>query len=176
MKRILIALTITAVLSACGSSENKTTGQADQEQKSVDPNYDSYGTVISPDSAIDATALAMEMGNAPEYEAKVKGKIIEVCQKKGCWMNIEIGNGELMRVSFKDYGFFVPKDIVGKEVIMQGVASFETVSVEDQRHFLEDAGESKEKIAEITEPKNALAFEASGVLIPKETEATASAD
>lgn len=167
MKRIFLMLSIAIVVAACNSSENKTT-EGNTEQKSADPNFDSYGAVISADSAIDANTLITEMGNAPTYEAKIKGKVVEVCQKKGCWMNIEVANGELMRVTFKDYGFFVPKDIIGKEVIMEGVASFETISVEDQKHFLEDAGEPKEKIDAITEPKNALAFEATGVLVPKE--------
>jgi hypothetical protein len=165
MRKIFLALSIAVAVTACNSTGNKTTENSTEQP--VDANYDSYGMVISPDSAIDANTLVAEMGNAPTYEAKIKGKIVEVCQKKGCWMNIEMANGELMRVTFKDYGFFVPKDIVGKEAIMQGVASFETISVEDQKHFLEDAGEPKEKIDAITEPKNALAFEATGVLIPK---------
>ena len=106
-------------------------------------------------------------------QVKFKSKIKNVCQKKGCWMTIDIGNGETMRVTFKDYGFFVPTDnakMVGKEVIFQGTAKFETVSVEDQKHYAEDAGDSKEKIDAITEVKSTLSFEAVGVLVPKDAE------
>lgn len=41
------------------------------------------------------------------------------------------------------------------------------MSIEDQRHYAEDGGKSKEEIAAITEVKRTLAFEADGVLIPE---------
>ena len=72
---------------------------------------------------------------------------------------------ESMFVKFKDYGFFMPKDIVGKTVIMEGVAYRETTSVEELRHYAEDEGKSKEEIEKITEPQVELKFMASGVLI-----------
>ena len=70
-----------------------------------------------------------------------------------------------MRITFKDYAFFMPKDIVGKTVVMDGNAIVETISVADQRHYAEDGGMSKAEIEKITEPKRELTFEAAGVLI-----------
>jgi hypothetical protein len=70
-------------------------------------------------------------------------------------------------VKFKDYGFFMPKNIAGEEVIVEGVAFVEEVSVDEQRHYAEDAGKSPDEIAEITEPKRTLSFISSGVLIPE---------
>ena len=70
-------------------------------------------------------------------------------------------------VRFKDYGFFVPLDASGKEVIVKGKAYVNKVSVADLKHYAEDAGKSEEEIAEITEPKIEYAFEANGVLIKK---------
>ena len=161
-------------LAACSSEPQKSTSTESTKVESELGNFDAYGEVISPDSAIDATMLVAEMGNAPTYDTKIKGKLVEVCQKKGCWMKIDIGNGETMRVSFKDYGFFVPTDkdlMVGKEVIFQGTAKFEKISVEDQKHYAEDAGESKEAIDAITEEDTNLSFEAVGVLVPSTAEA-----
>jgi hypothetical protein len=70
-----------------------------------------------------------------------------------------------MFVQFKDYGFFMPKDLPGKEVVMKGKAYIEETSVEDLKHFAEDEGLSAEEIAKITEPKKELKFMASGVMI-----------
>ena len=82
-------------------------------------------------------------------------------------MNLDVPNAEPMRVTFKDYGFFVPKDIDDKrEVIVQGVAKYETTDVETLRHYAEDEGLSQEEINKITEPKTELVFIADGVLIP----------
>ena len=70
-------------------------------------------------------------------------------------------------VRFKDYGFFMPLDAAGKEVIVAGKAFVKEVSVADLKHYAEDAGKSSEEIATITEPAMEFAFEANGVLLKK---------
>lgn len=95
----------------------------------------------------------------------LRGTVTSVCKMKGCWMELDQGNGEHLRVDFKDYALFMPKDLPGKEVIIRGLASKKTLSVESLRHFAEDAGKSNEEIEEITEPRTSLSFEADGVLI-----------
>ena len=78
---------------------------------------------------------------------------------------MKLNSGEDMRITFKDYKIFVPKDLIGKEIILDGFAYSDTTSVEDQRHYAEDAGKSKAEIARITKPKKELAFEAKGVVV-----------
>ena len=80
-------------------------------------------------------------------------------------MKLDMENGEQVMVKFKDYGFFVPKDIEGKQVIVNGKAFVNEMPVDEQRHYAEDAGKSQEEIALITTPKKTFAFEADGVLI-----------
>ena len=70
-----------------------------------------------------------------------------------------------MRVTFKDYAFFMPKDLAGKHVVVDGYAYVENTPVDVLRHYAEDAGKSKEEIAAITEPKREVSFEAFGVII-----------
>lgn len=70
-------------------------------------------------------------------------------------------------VRFKDYGFFMPLDAKGKEVIVNGKAFVKETSVEELQHYAEDAGKTKEEIAQITAPKVEFAFEADGVLLKK---------
>ncbi len=41
------------------------------------------------------------------------------------------------------------------------------MSVEDQRHYAEDAGKGEDEIAAITEVETTLSFEADGVLVKK---------
>ena len=125
----------------------------------------SYGAKIDAAGAIDASALTKQMGDKQTMNVKVRGKIKEVCQRKGCWMNIDLGNGQDMMVSFKDYAFFVPKDVAGKTVVMEGVAKKEEVPVEDLKEHAKDAGKSKAEIEKINTPEKSTTFEASGVLI-----------
>lgn len=98
-------------------------------------------------------------------QTQMIGEIKEVCQAKGCWMKVKLASEDEVFVRFKDYGFFVPKDVAGKKVVMNGAAFLEEMSVEDQRHYAEDEGASEEELAQITTPKRTLRFEADGVLI-----------
>ena len=127
-----------------------------------------FGKKIDGSNAIDASLLDRNMQGKETINIKLKGKIKEVCQRKGCWMNIDIGDGKEMKVRFKDYGFFVPKDAAGKIVVMEGVATREETSVQELRHYAEDAGKSKEEIEKINQPEKSTSFEASGVLIYNE--------
>ena len=114
----------------------------------------------------------LQAQKAESFGEKIKkdgaiSTIDEACKKKGCWMNVDLGNNREMMVRFKDYGFFVPKDCDGGTAIMQGFAHKEVLSVEMLRHYAEDGGKSKEEIMKITEPETRLSFEAEGVLIYK---------
>ena len=124
-----------------------------------------FGETIDKKGAISAKKLAQKMEEAESLETKIKGTITEVCQAKGCWMTIDLGNDELMRVKFKDYGFFVPKDAAGKTAIMQGVAKNEIISVDELKHLAKDAGKSEQEINAIDKPEEQLTFVAKGVII-----------
>lgn len=127
-----------------------------------------FGEQISDEGAISYSELITKMGESEEVEAVVIGKVGSVCQAKGCWMNIvdsDGGTSEEMFVKFKDYGFFMPFDIAGKEVIMRGKAYKEETSVDELRHYAEDEGKSAKEVAAITEPIVELKFMADGVIL-----------
>lgn len=124
-----------------------------------------FGAPITKQNAIPTNELLKFMEGKEKAEVKLTGKINEVCKVKGCWMTADLGNGKSMRVTFKDYGFFVPKDAGGKTFYAEGVASIKTTSVEMLKHYAEDAGKPKEYIDAITEPKKEVVFVANGVII-----------
>ena len=126
-----------------------------------------YGAELSDSKAVKATKLETTMDGNEAMKMKLKGEIAEVCQEKGCWMTVVTGDEQTIRVTFKDYGFFLPKDVAGKKVVFEGEAKMETVDVATLKHYAEDAGKSKEEIAAITEPETKLTFVASGVAIEK---------
>ena len=70
---------------------------------------------------------------------------------------------EVVRVTFKDYGFFVPTELNGKEIAMQGRFVKHTETVEEQKHLLKDAKRSQAEIDAITQPKETVRFVATGV-------------
>ncbi len=127
--------------------------------------FESFGKKIKAKGSQSVSILNNE--NVPTSPVKVEGEVESVCQAAGCWMKVKLADGKTMRVTFKDYGFFVPKDLAGQKVIFEGKPAIKTTSVDDLKHYAEDAGKSKEEIAKITEPKVELTFVADGVLVPK---------
>lgn len=166
-KYILIAMLLTVFI-AC-KNETKKEDVTTEETKEVA--YKSFGKEIIADDAIAAISMAehykaMKVGDS--VNSKMIAKVGEVCQAKGCWMKLDLENGEEVMVKFKDYGFFMPKNIAGEEVIINGKAYVNEVPVDELRHYAEDAGKSAEEIAKITEPEITYSFEADGVLLVEE--------
>jgi hypothetical protein len=164
MKYFILFISIVVALYSC--SDTKVT----EEKKAVntiDTNLLFFGDSITLNDAIASDQLISKLGTADSVAIKLVGKIDEVCQKKGCWMNMDIGNNQLMKIKFKDYSFFVPKNAAGKTTYMEGYAYRDTISVAELKHYAEDAGQSKEDIAKITNPEIKISFEAKGVIIKK---------
>ncbi|MEA5258637.1 DUF4920 domain-containing protein [Arcicella aquatica] len=124
-----------------------------------------FGEEITEEGAISTAELLKKANDNEQITAKVSGVVESVCQAKGCWMKVKLDDGQTMRVTFKDYGFFVPKDIAGKTVVIDGTAKVKTTSVIDLKHYAEDAGKSKNEIAKIKKPEKALGFVATGVIV-----------
>lgn len=149
---------------SCGSSEEKSKEEGAATDSTATSAYKA-GDEITEDGALTTDAFMEAIKGKDSVEVKLSAKINAVCKVKGCWMTLDLGNENEMRVSFKDYAFFVPKDADGKTAFVQGWAKVDTTSVEELRHYAEDDGQSKEEIEKITEPKAELTFVANGVLI-----------
>jgi hypothetical protein len=91
----------------------------------------------------------------------VEGTVSEVCAKKGCWMTLASGAREV-RVTFQDYGFFVPLDSAGAKLRAEGQFAIREVPADEAKHYLEDAGRHAEAAA-ITGPVPSYTFVATGV-------------
>ena len=167
MKSITLAIICILMLNSC---KNKSQDAVVNPVKVEKIEYASFGKEIIADDAVSASSMAAHykiMKAGDSINSKIIAEVHEVCQAKGCWMTLNMEDGNEVMVKFKDYGFFVPKDITGKKVIINGQAFVEEVSIDEQRHYAEDAGKSAEEIASITVPKRTYSFEADGVLVVK---------
>ena len=109
--------------------------------------------------------VAVELKKDTVYTGKIAGEVTEVCTKKGCFMKLKQANGEDVMVRFKDYAYFMPQNIVGKNVVVEGMAKVNETSVAKLQHYAADAGKSKEEIAKINQPKKDIEIMADGVLV-----------
>ncbi len=162
---ILLALLFVSTISSAQENGNEPASDAKTEISN-----DFFGKKIDGTNAISGVLMSEEYGKlsaSDTLSTKFTAKVLEVCQAKGCWMRLELNNGEEAMVKFKDYGFFVPNDITGREVVVNGNAFVNEMSVEEQKHYAKDGGKSEEEIAKITEFKKTYGFLADGILLRK---------
>lgn len=128
---------------------------------------DVYGASITANDAVALSKVPDLLGDKESINTKVLAKVIDVCPKKGCWMLLETSDKSKVFVKMKDYGFFVPLNLIGKNVAIEGEVKTVVTSVDELRHYAEDAKKSKEEIAAITEAKKEMRITANGILVVK---------
>ena len=177
MKKILMGLLAITLIWSCGSETASTEGNSTESaaEQAAEANHtpqtetgdDKYfGEKITPDGSIAVSEMIGQLSSQDTVVTKLRGSVVDVCQVKGCWVNIKDDQtGESVFVKFKDYGFFMPLDCAGRKVVMDGQGYKEVVSVDELRHYAEDAKKSAEEIAAITEPEENFRFMASGVMM-----------
>ncbi len=163
--RSILAIIITGLLFACnsGTVNEKQTSEATEETGKDKNGY--FGEQISADNLVSGEQLVDMLGKQDSVWVSLQSKIVTNCQTSGCWMDLDVGNGEVVKVTFKDYAFFIPLESEGKIATVEGFAKKEMIPVDMLKHYAEDEGKSQEEIDTITEPEFAYTFEAIGVII-----------
>lgn len=122
-----------------------------------------FGQKTNAENAIAVEELQNKVSEE-ESAVKVKGKVVDVCTKEGCWLKMQTSAGKMM-VKMKDHAFLVPVDINGKEIVVEGTARLKVTSVRELQHYAEDAGKSKEEIAAIKDARKEIVLNANGILV-----------
>jgi hypothetical protein len=97
-----------------------------------------FGEAIAPSETI---ALARVLSNPDDFASRavtVEAKVRRNCTRRGCWMELASTldpNLPGCRVTFKDYGFFVPLDSAGSTAKVQGVVEVTRVAKEEVAHL-----------------------------------------
>lgn len=195
MLRLLYVLILAYAISACGNAttthnhdhaghEHHEHGDHDHgdhaghDHPTPDANATQFGAKFDAQGALTAQDVIakveageettdLDLGEANIVKAvptKLEGTVSDVCVKAGCWLKVAAPDGQEIFIS-TDHKFFVPKDIIGKTVVVDGHAYMTEQSVEELRHYEEDAGATPEQLAAITEPKTTYTVLARGMVI-----------
>ncbi len=169
---LLMALAVVFALSSCAEKATEPTEEegteevSNEETTSEETIAGTYGDQdMTAEGAVSPEEMLAMLEETDSIQVKVKGEVADVCQRKGCWMDMAVTEDESMTIKFKDYEFFVPMNCQGKTAIVDGYAKKETQTVEWLQHKASDAGATEEEIAAITEPEYSITFMASGVII-----------
>lgn len=132
---------------------------------------DYYGVEVSNNSV--GTAISVEKletgfnGRKKMKNVVVKGVVEDVCEKRGCWVTLKTENGSSFFVKMRDYAFFVPTALRGKNVVLEGDAERKITSVDELKHYAKDAKKTQNEIDAITSSKEEIGFLASGIKVVK---------
>lgn len=126
--------------------------------------YEVFGAPM--DDTREPVTLSELVNNDEQFlgrEVLVTTRVAKVCQKKGCFFIAQDGDA-LARVTFKDYGFFIPTDSAGKEVTLAGTFTRQELNEAKARHYSTDLGEKP-----ASPPTTSLEYQivASSIRVPK---------
>lgn len=121
-----------------------------------------FGENVNKKNLLSIVEIVNNSSNYNGQEISIEGIVEKICVKKGCWLNLNAGK-ETVRVTFKDYGIFVPANFLGKKVVMKGVFNLTEESVERRKHLLEDEGVPRSEIQKIESAQKIFSFVASGI-------------
>jgi Domain of unknown function (DUF4920) len=169
MKQILIlALCYMAISCNPKAATQVSESEAYEKFKTTSGDGKNFGEKFDTKGALTYDQAYKKLGVGEKLETKVMGTVESVCQAKGCWMTVQSAEGrDPLFVKFKNYGFFMPKDLSGQKVVMNGIIFKESTSVEMLQHLAEDAGKTQAEIEAIKSPKEEMKFTASGVVVVK---------
>jgi hypothetical protein len=122
-----------------------------------------FGAAFTDAKKVALADVLADVDKFAESSIKIEGTIKDVCQQKGCWLVVTDGKRE-MRVSFKDYGFFVPKDVKDRKVVLEGLVSKKTITEGAAQHYASESTDSVDP-STIQGPQQIVAMVATGVEI-----------
>jgi hypothetical protein len=121
---------------------------------------ETFGSVL--DEAVRLIELEDVGADNVGETVRVEARVSQVCQKKGCFF-IAVEGNTTVRVSFENYGFFVPTDVSGKRVTFVGEVIEKEVTKEEAEHFAEDMGNASAAVA----PGKTYEIVATAVRVPR---------
>lgn len=95
------------------------------------------GAAIGKSPLVELGRALREVSAFVDRTVTVEGRVSRVCQMKGCWMElVPAGADRGIRITFKDYAFFVPTDSSGARARLEGKFERNTFSKADADHLI----------------------------------------
>ena len=155
MFRTFLLLTL-LIFSATGFAK----GIRLSEPVAEDEFSETFGNPLNDGLPVVSLANLMTGSPAPD-QFQLTVRISKVCKKKGCFFIAQEGE-HVVRVSFRDYSFFVPTDSNGKIVTLAGERIAKQVTDKQAEHFNQDIGQPG-----VINPGEVYEIVADSVKIPK---------
>lgn len=160
--KFLSFIVVSIIVAACGNALQQSHGVKTDNTSTSAGNF---GNEVAMENSLPAKEFASVFTGSDTAEVTISGNISASCKHSGCWMDLDMGDGKSIHVTFQDESFTIPLDAAGKQAIAQGKAIRELIPVETLQNYAREEGKSQEEVAAITQPDYLYEFIASGVLI-----------
>lgn len=95
------------------------------------------GAALGNSPTVDLAEAIQSVDAYADQTVILEGAVRKVCQAKGCWMEVSPeGADRGIRVTFKDYAFFMPTDSQGADARLEGVFETNLFSKKDADHLI----------------------------------------
>lgn len=74
---------------------------------------------------------------------QVRGKVVELCERMGCWMNLVDADGRRLRIKVKDGDIVFPQSALGKQAIAEGTLTKLELNLEQARAYAKHEAEEQ---------------------------------
>ncbi len=148
MRAIVLLLTLPAALSACKNEPSADASPTASAAVEAEPGWTRYGAAFANAERVSLRKVLAEPGNFAGKTVYVEGDVRRACARKGCWMELAESGDEsspACRVTFKDYGFFVPLDSAGSRARLEAQVQLEEVKAAHVEHLEEEGAKFSEK-------------------------------
>lgn len=151
---VLVFFLISSLCAGCDLAPENTepelveTTQQKSELDAEKETAESYGEPLSDREPTALSKLLTKPDEFADQQVLVAGKVRRVCTKKGCWMEVSESaseEGPGARVTFKDYGFFVPTTSAGKDARVEGTVVVKKIEPSHVEHLESEGGRFDKK-------------------------------
>jgi len=181
-KRTAIVLTLAAgVLAACDAgpktranaastaASGSAAASAAAPVASATPAGNTFGAGVKLPASMSIDALLADPKAHVGKTVRVEGMIVDVCPKRGCWMDLAgSGPGQKLRFKVTDGEMVFPVDAKGKFAVAEGVVAVNELTLEETKEYVayqqKEYGGDRDP-ATVTEPMRIVRLDGTGAVV-----------
>ncbi len=154
MLRALLCCALSLSACACNTTSSKaSTGsgsapEAPPAPSAVQAPRKAFGSPIGQSSSAHLGDVLKAPDKFADQTVLVEGEVRRACTRKGCWMELSESQDPAAagcRVTFKDYGFFVPTDSAGSKARVEAKVETKLVKPALVQHLEEEGAKFASK-------------------------------
>ena len=175
-RAIAVVLLAAPLVAACDKGPTKSnepakevaTAAAPAAAPTPAPNGQSFGAGVTLTDSVSIDALLADPNAFNGKTVRVEGMVLDVCPKRGCWMELAGKEpGHKLKFKVTDGEMVFPMDAKGKVAVAQGVVAVKELTLEETKQYAEYQAKEYGKPydpASITKPQQIVRLDGTGAV------------